>query len=832
MPEYLAPGVYVEEVPSGSKPIEGASTSTAAMVGMTQRGPVNTPTLVTSAGSYARQFGGLLHPDLFPAGRDALPYAAEGFFGNGGSRLWVVRIVGGNAAESRLNLTALATGESAGRSVAAQALAGAAAIEVSSPAGIVAGDLLLIADGTRTETATVAALNPTFLLAGPLTNNYAAGDTVTLQTAAPTAGVLQAAVGAGDTQLQLDNEAGIAVGAVLRLRDDGGDAALDELLTVAAVTPPAGANPAQIDLAAPLAHDHAQASTLEVLTNAATSVALAQPTTAGLDPAVLAVPDVAGFAADSAVRVTDGAAATDFAVIAAVRTDPALVSLAAPLAANHAVGATVSRVQPALEVHALSPGVWGDSIRVSTRAVSQVETELAADATAAGDTIRLATAFGLFPGSVLVIGPVVDDTGAVTTPSTTAEVAAVDATAGEVTLTGPLGTAYPRETTVASQELTLVIERLEADRVVESEAFEKLSLAAGHPRNALTVVGFWDTAAGRPSRSGASTLVRLSLPATPTPVTASFVHGLARFLDNGADDPATVDDAAYVGTASDDPDGRTGIQALENEPTISIVAVPGQTSVTVQKALVAHCEKMRYRFAVLDTPQGARLGDARSHRQNFDTTRAAVYYPGLVIADRFGAPGELMTIPSSGHMLGIMARTDTSRGVHKAPANEVVRGILQFETKLGKGEQDILNPIHVNCYRDFREENRGLRIYGARVATSDPELKYINVRRLLLFIEQSLDNGLQWAVFEPNDQPLWDTVKQSVSNFLVTVWRSGALAGTKQDEAFFVNIGYNVTMTQDDIDNGRMIVEIGVAPVKPAEFVIVRISQKTREATS
>jgi hypothetical protein len=160
-----------------------------------------------------------------------------------------------------------------------------------------------------------------------------------------------------------------------------------------------------------------------------------------------------------------------------------------------------------------------------------------------------------------------------------------------------------------------------------------------------------------------------------------------------------------------------------------------------------------------------------------------------------------------------------------------VRSILSFETALTKGEQDIANPINLNCFRDFRTENRGLRVYGGRVATSDPEWRYINVRRLLLFIEQSLDTGLQWAVFEPNDTPLWDTVKQSVTNFLNTVWRSGALEGTKQEEAFFVRIGYDITMTQDDIDNGRMIVEIGVAPVKPAEFVIVRISQKTREAT-
>ena len=233
---------------------------------------------------------------------------------------------------------------------------------------------------------------------------------------------------------------------------------------------------------------------------------------------------------------------------------------------------------------------------------------------------------------------------------------------------------------------------------------------------------------------------------------------------------------------------------------------------------------------MLDTPIGADLQAARAHRQNFDSTRCAIYYPSLERADSFGAPGDRRVISPSGHVLGIYARTDTARGVHKAPANEVVRGVLAFDTKLDKGVQDILNPINLNCCRDFRSENRGLRVYGARVATSDPEFKYINVRRLLLMIEQSLDIGLQWAVFEPNDRPLWDTVKQSVTGFLTTVWRSGALEGQKAEEAFFVNIGYNITMTQDDIDNGRMIVEIGVAPVKPAEFVIVKISQKTREA--
>jgi uncharacterized protein len=822
MPEYLAPGVYVEEVPSGSKPIEGASTSTAAMVGMTQRGPVNVPTLVTSFGSFTRTFGGYLHPDLFTEGRDALPYAAEGFFTNGGSRVFITRIVGPGADESTLMLSALAADEVAGaRTLRAAAQADASSIDVAAAAGIVVSDVLTISDGARSENVTVGAVtpgNPSLVLAGPLDNDYSSGDDVTLQTATAIAGVLQADLASGDTQLSLDNAAGVSVGVVLWLRDSGTDRSLDEFVTVSTVTP---GPTVSVDFTPALANDHAAASTLSVVADSATTTTLAADADAGT--AELPLASEAGFAADSAVRITDGAA--EFAVVATVQPAAASLTLTAALLFSHAAGTAVSRTLPALEVHALSPGSWGDSVQVWTREAAQVQTVLSSDAAAADDTITLATAFGLFPGSILSVG------------GTPAEVASVNAATGAVTLTAPLGVDHPAETdgvetAVVSQEFSLFVERIENGKAVESETFEKLSLAAGHPRNALAIVGSWNNATDTPSRAGTSNLIRLALPATPAPLASAFLHGLTLHLAGGNDDAASVIDVTYVGTPSDDPAARTGIQALENEPAVSLVAVPGRTSVTVQGALVAHCERMRYRFAVLDTPLGARLAEARTHRQNFDTTRAAVYYPGLVIADRFAPPGELRTITPSGHMLGIMARTDTTRGVHKAPANEVVRGILQFETKLGKGEQDILNPLHVNCFRDFREQNRGLRIYGARVATSDPEFKYINVRRLLIFIEQSLDTGLQWAVFEPNDQPLWDTVKQSTTNFLITVWRSGALAGLKQEEAFFVNIGYNITMTQDDIDNGRMIVEIGVAPVKPAEFVIVRISQKTREATS
>jgi len=177
-------------------------------------------------------------------------------------------------------------------------------------------------------------------------------------------------------------------------------------------------------------------------------------------------------------------------------------------------------------------------------------------------------------------------------------------------------------------------------------------------------------------------------------------------------------------------------------------------------------------------------------------------------------------------LAGIYARSDIERGIHKAPANEVIRGIIGFEQIINKGEQDILNPKpnHINVLRDFRKSGRGYRVWGARCITSGPDWKYINVRRLFIFVEESIEEGTQCVVFEHNDEPTWARVRRSVSNFLTNVWRDGALQGSKPDDAFFVKCG-RTTMTQTDIDNGKLIMEIGIAPVKPAEFVIFRIDQ-------
>jgi len=239
---------------------------------------------------------------------------------------------------------------------------------------------------------------------------------------------------------------------------------------------------------------------------------------------------------------------------------------------------------------------------------------------------------------------------------------------------------------------------------------------------------------------------------------------------------------------------------------------------------------------VLDaqTPPRDTLTDVQAQRQQFDTKYAAIYHPWLTIPDPFPIPAGRepgYPVPPSGHVVGVYARTDIERGVHKAPANEVVRGILGLQRLLTKEQQDILNPypVNVNVIRDFRDNNRGIRVFGGRVVTSDPDWKYVNVRRLLIFIEASIDRGLQWVVFEPNAEPLWARVRRSISNFLTTVWRNGALEGVKPEEAYFVKCD-RTTMTQTDIDNGRLIVLVGVAPVKPAEFVIIRIGLWTARA--
>jgi phage tail sheath protein FI len=312
-------------------------------------------------------------------------------------------------------------------------------------------------------------------------------------------------------------------------------------------------------------------------------------------------------------------------------------------------------------------------------------------------------------------------------------------------------------------------------------------------------------------------------------------------LVGGADgDPAPVA-ATYIG-ADPVPENRHGLALLEQIDEISLLVLPDEVHPSIgapdrdaiRGAVVNQCEILRDRFAILQIAENQ--GNVANVGFNRDTSFAAIYYPWIRVYDP--ELQDAVKIPPSGHMAGIYARTDVERGVHKAPANAVVRGILAadlpgnrgpLEYTINKGEHDILNPQGVNVIRDFRADGRGVRAWGARTMSSDAEWKYVNVRRLFLFVEESIDEGTQFVVFEPNHEPTWAKVSRSISNFLIRVWRSGALAGVSQEEAFFVKCD-RTTMTQDDIDNGRLICYIGIAPVKPAEFVIFRISQKTVEA--
>jgi phage tail sheath protein FI len=205
-----------------------------------------------------------------------------------------------------------------------------------------------------------------------------------------------------------------------------------------------------------------------------------------------------------------------------------------------------------------------------------------------------------------------------------------------------------------------------------------------------------------------------------------------------------------------------------------------------------------------------------------DRGHAGYYYPWLVTRD--GVTGEQINIPASGHVAGVYARSDTTRGVHKAPANEQIRNVVGLAYTISFAENERLNPEGVNCLRAF--PGRGTLVWGARTIAKNPSWTYVNVRRLFIYLEDSIERGTEWVVFEPNNEKLWARVRQTITNFLVGVWRANMLMGTTPEEAFFVRCD-RTTMTQDDIDNGRLVCVIGVAPVKPAEFVIFRIAQWT-----
>jgi|HubBroStandDraft_6_1064221.scaffolds.fasta_scaffold107299_2 phage tail sheath protein FI len=349
----------------------------------------------------------------------------------------------------------------------------------------------------------------------------------------------------------------------------------------------------------------------------------------------------------------------------------------------------------------------------------------------------------------------------------------------------------------------------------------------------------------------ADTLELLLHPPSPasTPVTIDELQ-LVVGLDGGSDGNAPA-----VGEYEGDPilfaDYQNittnlplnGLLALVAIDDISIVAAPGAASgwqgpsgapsavldaaQAINNAITTHCENLIYRTAALDTPAQFLPDDALNFRNLRSSTHAALYYPWITVSHPID--DSRIDVPPAAYMTGIWARSDNARGVIKAPANEVVRSALDFETRLNKPQQELLNPQGVNCLRFF--PGPGFLVWGARTISDDPEWKYLSMRRYFNYVEKSIDEGTQWVVFEVNGPALWDAVRHTVEGFLLNEWRSGALLGAKPEKGFFVRCDAS-TMTADDLDQGRMICLIGIAAAKPAEFVIFRVSQITATTTA
>ncbi|ANH68293.1 phage tail sheath subtilisin-like domain-containing protein [Mitsuaria sp. 7] len=443
-------------------------------------------------------------------------------------------------------------------------------------------------------------------------------------------------------------------------------------------------------------------------------------------------------------------------------------------------------------------------------------------------------------GSVLAVTP----NGGAETLYTGSGATWTDSAAGALSLAGLGPDDIPGGVGATANLVTLALDVIDADG--GAQTWEDIGVARGHPRWLGAVLA-------RAPASRADALINTvwadigdavdgfelmaairALPLVPGDADGRRVLALG----SGVGSEAGSDGVAPVLGAETTPGSyAAALATLSGIEDVSIVAAPGSSAYAeaqaVQNALIAHAERRRaYRIAVLDSAPAQTPGDMRVARGRVDSKYAALYYPWVVVANPLSRPGrddipKEIALPPSGFVTGIYARNDIQRGVYKAPANEVVTGALRFESDVNFAQQELLNPLGVNCLRYL--SGRGYRVWGARLVSSDPEWKYVSDRRYFNYLEASIDRGTQWAVFEPNGERLWANVRQTISDFLYNEWRNGALLGSTVEQAFFVRCDRS-TMTQNDLDNGRLVCLIGVALIKPAEFVIFRIGQKTADA--
>ena len=504
----------------------------------------------------------------------------------------------------------------------------------------------------------------------------------------------------------------------------------------------------------------------------------------------------------------------------------------------------------------LSPGVYVEEVPAATRPISGVGTAIAGFVgfapTGPLNTPTLVTNWGQF---VAAFGEPVEDfalakavygffnngggrayvvripfTGDGSTPPVTLPVAALP-TGGD----GGKPAFEVRALDANVADLSVVVSAPEGDNPpagvfnltikrgdAEAETYENLTAGPGRTNVAMQV-------------NARSRLVRIETLDAPAEALAAGIapatYTLAVATPSGNLPVPTVDAGALVGDSAQ----RTGFSSFETLEEITMVLAPDLVMAhrqglidldgvkAVQTAMIGHCELMGNRMAILDPPAGLNAQDVSTWRMEttgYDSKFAVLYWPWISVFD--ASVGHNIDFPASGHIAGLWSRSDDTRGVFKAPANEVVQGAVGLEINVTRGEMDLLNPEGVNSIKAF--PGRGIRVWGARTLSSDAEWRYVNVRRYFNYLEESILQGTQWCVFEPNDERLWGRIRRTITAFLVNEWRSGALFGSKPEQAFFVKCdGEN--NTAESIDAGMVVVEIGVAPVKPAEFVIFRLAQ-------
>ena len=715
MPEYLAPGVYVEETSFRAKSIEGVGTSTTAFVGPTRKGPIapgtnvraGLPEVITSFADFVRLYGGLGSLSFAATRPNYLAQAVFNYFNEGGVRLYVMRAANSDATGAHRVLT---------------------------------GDQdLNNADNNRV--------------------------------------VIRSRFSGSGTNGRVIFREILSTGTAGAFRQA-----------------PAGA-----------------------IARARTNVASEPARILGNIPAPFNVP------AGAVLRLRLGAATHDITFTAG----PGIANLGQ---------VTIAEIEGLLPAGIDAQATDG-RLELRTTALGENETLGVVDATAPG-VVSAHTALGL-----PALGPGEPPARGSNTRvfRKVADGAAGAWEAGAESLTLPAG-----DNALVPDANLIHVAILVEEESGEQQVYDNVSFAgasAQHfarmlPENPTTRAQQLEQMYWLDIGSGIDSLELHTALFPAGSRTGSATEGFAarHTIAGGADGTEPV-----AGVPTDAGTYAAAFEQLRAVEDVSIIAAPGHSSFAtvnyqaIQGLLISHVAQTRaYRIAVLDTPPRMTPSEARAERSRIDSHRAALYYPWVVVANPLARPSrpEIPTeisLPPSGFVCGIYARNDVEQGVAKAPANEIVRGALRFENDINFAQQQVLNPLGINCLRFF--SGRGLRVWGARTASSDPEWKYVNVRRFFLYLEASIDRGTQWVVFENNGPRLWANVRETVEAFLYNEWVSGNLLGATPKEAYFVRCDRS-TMTQNDLDNGRLICLIGVAALKPAEFVIFRIGQKTADARS